>query len=182
MDHELRQATPEEAEALHEIVRRCGVDLRERRLISFWDPPYPLQLFRRAAESGYVFGVYDGGVPVATFTLTDDPPGYYDMTVWAQPDAPAAYASRLAVQPELQGRGLGTWCMRALERVARERGARAVRFDAVDDRPELLTFYDGRGYERRAVLDLTFTDEDRRRFGARDTRVVCFERLLTDAN
>ena len=178
MGYEVRQATPDEADAMHGIVRRCGVDLRERCGISFWDPPYPLRLFRRAAEAGYVYGVHDGDVPVATFTLADAPPGYDDPAVWDDPEATAAYVSRVAVEPALQGRGLGSWCMGAVERVARERGASAVRLDAVADRPELLAFYDRLGYARRATLALTFSDEDRRRYGAKDTRIVCFERVL----
>ncbi|WP_375418332.1 GNAT family N-acetyltransferase [uncultured Hymenobacter sp.] len=54
----------------------------------------------------------------------------------------------LAVQPDLQARGVGKRLLAAAEDHARALGCRTCRMSVLDGRPELLAFYERRGYRR----------------------------------
>jgi GNAT superfamily N-acetyltransferase len=171
----MRKVEPEEIEPLHEILKKCGLDEQARFGLGYWVPPYPLEAMRKSAEERDVYAVYDGDELVATFTTGTQQPSYY-LTIpgvreaWDASGEPALYLSRLAVLPEFQGRGIGTWCIKRMERLARAEGCKAVRFDAYDKHLKLLEYYDRLGYHRRG----TFTFNTKR-YG--ETGMVCFEKL-----
>ena len=54
----------------------------------------------------------------------------------------------LAVQPTRQARGVGKRLLAAAENHARQLGCRVLRMTVLDGRPELLAFYERRGYRR----------------------------------
>jgi len=108
-------------EEAHEVITRCSDHLKENfDLGEYWDPPYPLGLLRRDTEEREVYAARLEDNMVATFTLDTEPPAYFDlddyMAKWENPEAEAIYVFRLAVLPQLQGRGIGTWCMEWIER------------------------------------------------------------------
>lgn len=143
---------PEEVAEVHAIIVACARDLKDRRGLLHWDPPYPLDRLRADAVQRSVYAVREGQRTVATFTVGTAAPRYYDLTVWAAPDARALYVNRLAVWPELQGQGTGRASMALVEELARAAGCEAVRLDASERDPLLLAFYEGAGYERRGAL------------------------------
>ena len=171
----IRKFLPEEVELLHVILDKCGRDMQARFGLGHWIPPYPLELMRKSAEERDVYAVYDGDVLVGTFTIGMQPPPYY-LTIpgvqesWDASGEPVLYGNRLAVLPELQGRGIGTWCMKTMERLAQAQGCKAVRFDAYDKHLSLLEFYDRLGYHRRGTFIF-----NTKLYG--ETGMVCFEKL-----
>jgi GNAT superfamily N-acetyltransferase len=178
MDLRLRKAGPDELEELHEILRKCGQDMKVRLGLGHWDPPHPLDLMRKAAEERDVYAVLNGDQLVATFTVGTQEPAYYRTIpgVWESWDAssePALYGNRLAVLPELQGQGIGTWCMKEIERLALAEGFGAVRLDAYDKHLKLLEWYKRLGYNWRGAF--TFHTK---LYG--ETGMVCFEKLRGD--
>jgi GNAT superfamily N-acetyltransferase len=166
MSYRIRKVGASEVEAVHEILRKCGQDMKVRLGLGHWDPPYPLDLMRRDAEKGGVYTVRHGDRAVGTFTIGTEPFSYYDMTIWEAPGARAMYVSRLAVLPELQGNGIGRWCMGTVEQLARDDGCAAVRLDVYGKHKKLLEFYTRLGYLRRGVVDF------------REAELVCFERVI----
>ncbi|TMF51354.1 MAG: GNAT family N-acetyltransferase [Chloroflexi bacterium] len=175
MNLHIRKVGPDEVEPLHEMLRKCGQNMKARLGLGHWDPPYPLHLFRKSAEERDVYAVLDGNQLVATFTIGTDEPSYYRTIpgVWESWDVsgePALYLNRLAVFPELQGQGIGTWCTQTIEQIALARGCEAVRFDAYDKHLQLLKFYDKLGYRRRGTFIFTT-----KLYG--ETGMVCFEQL-----
>jgi GNAT superfamily N-acetyltransferase len=59
------------------------------------------------------------------------------------------YFGMFAVDPEQQGSGLGKVVLAAAERLAREQWhARAMRMTVIEQRPELIAWYQRRGYRR----------------------------------
>ena len=68
--------------------------------------------------------------------------------VYLEPQSNALYLSTLTVAPEAQARGLGRQLLAAAEAWARELALPAVRLSVLDARPELLAWYERRGYER----------------------------------
>ena len=61
----------------------------------------------------------------------------------------ALYLSKLAILPDRQGRGLGTWCVAQVEALAAAQGCTVIRFDAIAAHSALLRFYERLGYVER---------------------------------
>lgn len=168
MNYQLTIIKPDEVELVHEIISKCGLDLKLKLGLSHWVPPYPIQLIRGDALGGNVYGVSDTGQTIATFTISEQPLEYYNTRLWKHPAQRAVYVSHLAVLPKLQGRGIGKWCMKTIEEMAHGWGCETVRLDAYEKYEKLLEFYDNLGYERREVILHN------------DLRLVCFEKIISD--
>ncbi len=166
MDYQLIKAGPDKVVEVHEILKKCGEDMKLRFGFGHWVPPYPLELLRVDAEEKSVYIVLDGGKNIATVTTGEQPPGYYDISLWEAPDEKAIYMNRLAVLPEFQGRGVGAWCMNKVERAAKETGCAAVRLNTIEKHIKLQHFYEKLGYQRKGGIKF------------RDDKLVCFEKSL----
>lgn len=89
---------------------------------------------RKHILAGAVHALYQNGVLVGTFTLTETPPRGFCMDVF--PKAPRAmYLQRLAVHPDWLERDalVGVCCVRRACEVARERKANVLRAEANPD-------------------------------------------------
>jgi GNAT superfamily N-acetyltransferase len=62
--------------------------------------------------------------------------------------SPRASFGMFAVRPGLQRGGVGSTLLRAAEDLARDRGATAMEMCVIDRRPELIDWYERRGYAR----------------------------------
>ncbi len=166
MSYQIEKIGADEVEAVHDILRECGQDLKLRLGLGHWDPPYPLHLLRKDAEESNVYAVLDGRQTAATFTIGTEAYPYHDITLWTDPTAKPTYVGHLPVLPHLQSKGIGTWCMKTIEDLARDQGSEAIRLDAYRTHAKLLEFYARLGYSRRGVV----------RFRGAD--LVCFEKVI----
>lgn len=153
---QIERVAPGAVEQLHEIIRQCGQDMKQRLGLRHWVPPYPLTDLRQDAVERAVYAVRADGRAVATFTVgTSVPRRNWDGLrsvapgTWIDLDARALYLNRLAVLPELQGTGIGRCCLDTIEGLAREAACATVRLDACAANAGLLQFYHRAGYERR---------------------------------
>jgi GNAT superfamily N-acetyltransferase len=164
----------------YRVIERCGVAMTKDLGLSHWDPPYPISVLLEYAKTYEVYGVYrsssveEDTEPVATFTLgLSNFTKYFHDGLWPSHPIPSkpAYMGKLAVDPTLQSRGLGRWCMQAFESLAREKGANCVRFDAVSTHPFLHKFYTSCGYvETSRVFSLSVHGVP--------LELTCFEKVL----
>lgn len=125
--------------------------MKARLGLGHWVPPYPLELLRKSAQERKIFLVLHDEQIVATFTLGMEAPPYYRTIpglwdAWNPLGETAMYVNRLAVLPEFQGQGIGTWCMREVEDVAHQAGCDAIRLDAYDKHETLVAWYQHLGY------------------------------------
>ncbi|TXK65091.1 GNAT family N-acetyltransferase [Alkalisalibacterium limincola] len=68
------------------------------------------------------------------------------------PEGDAAYFGMFAVNPQLQGRGVGDRLLLEAERIAREElGQATMRMTVIDLRAELIDWYLRRGYRRTGI-------------------------------
>lgn len=76
----------------------------------------------------------------------------------------AGYFGMFSVWPGMQGRGVGKQVLAEAERIARdELGQRRMRMTVIDQRAELIAFYERRGYRRTGEIEpFPYGDE---RFG-----------------
>jgi GNAT superfamily N-acetyltransferase len=166
MSYQLVKIKPEEIEIVHEIISKCGLDLKLKLGLAHWVPPYPIHQLEKDAQERNVYSVWDGADLVATFTIGQQPLVYYDKNIWLHPEKEAIYVSHLAVLPEFQRRGIGSWCMRTIEQMAVIQGITAVRLDGYEKYHKLLKFYDNLGYSRRKVVKY------------QGLRLVCLEKII----
>jgi ribosomal protein S18 acetylase RimI-like enzyme len=104
--------------------------------------------------------------PIATFTLGASARRPYSPQPWLDLSTPALYLNRLAVDPVLQGAGIGGWCLEQIERLARERGVRAVRCDVLSANARLCRLYERFGYVARGERSHS------------QWRFACYERVI----
>jgi GNAT superfamily N-acetyltransferase len=178
MNLSLRKVVPDEVEELHEILRKCGQDMKVRLGLGHWDPPYPLDLMRKSVVERNVFAVLNDDQLVATFTIGTQAPSYYRTIpgvweAWDSSGEPALYANRLAVLPEFQGQGIGTLCMRECERMAVAEGCGAIRLDAYDKHLRLLAWYEKLGYHLRGTFSFHTKLHG-------ETGMACYEKMRSE--
>ena len=146
----LRRATAADAPRLHEIVTAAGRAMAEQGFDNWLSPDVAGRLVEDiATREVYLIADIGGAASVATFTLGATARRPYSPEPWREPAATALYLNRLAVDPALQGGGIGGWCLDQIERLARERGARAIRCDVLSANARLCRLYERFGYEAR---------------------------------
>jgi len=166
MNLRVEKVEADDIEAVHDILVRCGNDLRDTLGLRHWQPPWPLEWMQRDTVEREVYAVYDGDSLVATYTIGDKLPHYYgeDAPI---PKESFVFLNRLAVLPQLQDLGIGSWCMETIEENARTRGHALVVLDAYAGHKKLLDYYRERGYRQvGALADYGW-------------EVICFEKKVT---
>lgn len=62
-------------------------------------------------------------------------------------DRPCLYVGRFAVDPELQGQGLGLHLLKLVEKLALQEGCQCLQLDTAQPAEHLLKFYQGQGFQ-----------------------------------
>ena len=162
----LAKANPDTIFELYQIIVNCGRSMYEKYGLEHWYPFIDIEIFKKMIEKNDIYGVYQNGVAVATFNLSLEPRDYYYSCLWSNPAQPATYLGHLAVDPTVQGNGLGKWCIYQIEEIAKKNGSKAIRFDGLSIHPWLTLFYQKLGYLPRGILK------------PRQWDLLCFEKIL----
>lgn len=150
----LERRGQQDIDDIYELILVCGEDMWRRLGLDHWRPPSPKSVIQTYARERYLYAVLEDNRLVATFTIGTESPEPYPETCWADAAHRAMYLNKLAVHPEVQGNGYGRWCMDQVERLTREHGCHAVRFDALLRNTPLLGFYDRLGYRRCGMMQV----------------------------
>ena len=86
--------------------------------------------------------------PAAVLLVLAPTPGLPRACVYLETQAEVLYLSLLAVAPEAQAHGLGRQLLQAADAHAQAQGCRRIRMSVLAERPELLAWYERRGYRR----------------------------------
>ncbi|MCK6459389.1 MAG: GNAT family N-acetyltransferase [Planctomycetes bacterium] len=126
----------------------------------------PVERTRERALDGECYVAIEDGRLAGTVTLglvdaMADPPEY------GRPGM--AYVTQFAVEPALQGKGLGSRLLRHVEERARELGAREIALDTAEGATHLIRYYEARGY----------SGIGRVRFGGKTYRSIVLGKPLT---
>ena len=133
--------------SLHTLLAACGKEMYEKLKLMHWHPFMDLYKFESLMRGKDLFGVYRNAVAIATFNLSSDPRDYYFDNLWSNPEEKAFYVGQLGTHPQLQGQGIGKWCMQQIERLAYEAECKAIRFDGLSQHPWLKNFYEKLGFQ-----------------------------------
>ena len=133
------------------VVKSCSDWLLGEKKLDHWSKYYTREIIEKKIKKQEVLLVYQGGGVVGTITLDTNPVDYYteeNLSHFSDPSAKAIYVSVVAVNPEVQGRGIASRLMKLADDVAKSRGIDYVRFDCRAEYTDLANFYQKRGYAK----------------------------------
>lgn len=128
------------------ILSACGKAMHEKYGLNHWYPFVDIITFQDMMKGKDLYGVYQNEIAVATFNLSTEPRDYYFDKLWSNPREKAVYLGQLATDPNIQGNGIGKWCMNQIVTIAQDMSSKAIRFDALSAHPWLKDFYENLGY------------------------------------
>jgi GNAT superfamily N-acetyltransferase len=146
----VRLATPDDLEVILGLIDDAADWLRAKNTRQ-WAKPWPNRLERdlrvvRGLMACRTWLVEDDGTPVATVTYRPD--GNHDLWTEHERKDPAVYMSRLVINRDYAGLGVGADLMNwAGARAAQEFGAKVLRIDVWTDNYRLHDYYMSRGFK-----------------------------------
>ena len=118
------------------ILNRCGKDMSNKYGLHHWDNPMikSCVIVFLCLLKNQIYLVLDAGTPVATFQIKE----LND----------ALFFEKLAVVPNVSGKGYGSYCMKLIEKRAIKVGLKKVRMEVYDQSEHAIEFYKHKGYSQ----------------------------------
>jgi GNAT superfamily N-acetyltransferase len=123
-------------------------DLTARFNKGFWSSAATENGVLQAMKQGKVLAATRAGAIVGTLALSTKKPWAIDASHFTRVKTPI-YLTSMAVEPGLQGRGVGREMLAAAEDMARGWPGQSIRLDAFDAEAGAGGFYEKCGYEER---------------------------------
>jgi len=165
----LRRAQLEDIPAIMAIIRRVVPLMRAAGNLQ-WDEAYPnSEVFSRDIEKEQLWVAEIDGSLAGVAAITEDQEPEYARVGW-DITKPAIVVHRVAVDPELRGRGIAEALMQQAEIVAKERSITVLRVDTNTQNAATQKLFPKLGY--------TFSGETELGFRA-GLRFLCYEKRLT---
>lgn len=116
------------------ILYDCGKDMAKNYDLHHWDNSHIKNhiIVALCALKNDVYLIYNGETPAATFQTRKT-----GQTFLFQ---------KLATAPVCSGKGIGSYCLTEIERLAKENGCREVVCEVYDKSERAKSFYEHRGY------------------------------------
>lgn len=117
-----------------DILYECGKDMSKKYNLHHWDNLHIKNhiIVALYALKNDIYLVYRGKTPVATFQ--------------SRKTGQTFLFQKLATAPEFAGGGIGSFCLREIEHLAKENGCREVVCEVYDKSEHAKSFYEHRGY------------------------------------
>jgi ribosomal protein S18 acetylase RimI-like enzyme len=158
----------------YNIIEECGKNMAERLGLNHWNPPdITPEIMCEYAREKRVYGVKIENKEkiIATFIVEQIP--QYDKNHIGNS---ILYFSKLAVLCEYQGQGIGTYCVKEIEKLARQNNCKAVRCDALMEHKRLIkTYHCNLNYD---IVDIITKISKRQK--NQEWKLVLFEKVLIE--
>jgi GNAT superfamily N-acetyltransferase len=136
----LRPGKPDDAAAIAELHNTIAERLTSVSGKGHWSSRHSEQGVRSSMKHAQVFVATRGARVVATFTLATKKPWAIDRSYFTSVKTPL-YLLSMAVDPDVQGRGLGGRCVAEARAIAKRWPADAILLDAYDTPAGAGEFY-----------------------------------------
>lgn len=115
-----------------------------------------------AVRKGEQYICLDHDELLGALILSEDPEGYYEAGAWSAPLNRGEYLviHALAVDPDFNRQGIGSFMVEECISVARRKGYRAIRLDIVPDNLPAARLYEKHGFVYVSTVDLRRNIED----------------------
>ncbi|MBU5294101.1 GNAT family N-acetyltransferase [Anaerosalibacter bizertensis] len=120
---------------VYNLLKKCGQDMYEKDNLLHWLRPYPIESIKEDVKTKYVFIVKEKEYTVATFMLSDM------KSIFFNDDEKFIYLSKFAVLPNMSRTGIGTRCIKYIEKLARKNNFLGIRLDVYDKSEKAIKFY-----------------------------------------
>lgn len=116
------------------ILYKCGKDMAETYGLHHWDNSHVKNwvIVALCSVKNQIYLVFDGKTPVATFQTRKRERSYLFQ--------------KLATAPDFAGKGVGSFCLGEIERLAAEEGCKEVICEVYDKSEHAKAFYEHKGY------------------------------------
>jgi ribosomal protein S18 acetylase RimI-like enzyme len=159
---------PSEATAIYNILDACRTDMLNRG-IQQWDETYPtLGMVEKDIATGGMYSIFKNHSLIGAIVMDEKQSPKYEMVDWNLKEEPILVIHRLAINPDLQGKGLGKSAMELAHQFAAENNYKTIRLDAYKGNVALINFYSKLGYQAVGEIPLEYTAGP----------FVCFERSI----
>lgn len=140
-DNELtcQLAKPEDIPELTSLYKRVISDMDDSR-IGIWDDVYPFCMFQEDIDHKRLFVLLSSDRIIAAFSLCNTTEGE-EMVNWNIPASRYLYLDRLAVNPDMKGKGIGSAAVQEAERQAKAMKAEVLRLFVVDYNRPAVSLY-----------------------------------------
>lgn len=116
------------------ILYKCGKDMAAKYDLHHWDNSHVKNwiIVALCAMKNQIYLVYDNKIPVATFQARKINQSYLFQ--------------KLATSPEFSGKGIGTFCLNEIERLAESENCKEIICEVYDRSEHAKMFYKHKGY------------------------------------
>ena len=166
----IRKAVSQDIPHIKKITEACARHMIAQGIFQ-WNENYPdLAVLTKDVKEGtvYVVEMQEKIIGCVMFSMVMD--NFYKDIAWLTPNAKQLYVHRLAVHPEVQGKGIARSLMDFGEQLARENECLSVRLDTFSKNPRNNRFYKARKYQH--VGEVFFDQKSPHPF-------YCYEKVLT---
>ena len=135
---------------VYNLIKECSIWMSKQKM-NHWINAYPKNIIQKMISYKDVYLILLNDTPVGTITTSDIPHSYYieeDKKYWEESNSKKViYLSGLAVLPEYHNKGIASRLIEYIEKIAKSKGIKYIRFDAVGYYKKLIKFYTNRGYK-----------------------------------
>lgn len=166
--NEIRRAKQDELGEIMELISKC-VQVMQADGSDQWDANYPnKEIIEQDIQQGTLYVCVEDHVIAGILVLDENESEEYKTIQWVQNQGPHLIMHRLAVHPEVQGKGIARKLIAFAEDYARANGYTSIRLDTYAKNARALQIYPRLGYEHRGEV----------RFPNRTANFPVFEKVL----
>lgn len=148
---DMRQAKPRELPLITLIYKRAIDEMLSRKIYQ-WDQIYPNARFlKKSMEKGELYVFTRKQDVVGSVVLNSVESDEWAFIPWKY-SPPALVIHALAIDPSVQGQGLGSLALAWIERFASENKYRSIRLDLFPGNKAAQRLYSHNGYEYRGEV------------------------------
>jgi GNAT superfamily N-acetyltransferase len=152
--HEFQRITPGEEEEVYALIHESAQELLEKYGVSPW-LQFTREHFAATVRNKKVWVLRADGALAGTCTTEVQNERFGEKMLWKNPDERALYPSKMAVSPQMRGKGVVPRCFQWFDEQARVEGCTVVRFLAVTAHTRIVKMYEARYGEKRGTQPCT---------------------------
>ncbi|MDQ0194537.1 GNAT family N-acetyltransferase [Paenibacillus wynnii] len=153
MTSAIRAGRQDEIEQIMELITRC-VQVMQNSGSDQWDESYPnREVIKEDLEHGTLYVCEVEGAIAGIIVLDENQAEEYSAIHWVQNQGPHLSMHRLAVHPEVQGKGIARRLIAFAEDHALRSGYTSIRLDTYAKNASALKLYNSLEYDLRGEVN-----------------------------
>ncbi|WNS43383.1 GNAT family N-acetyltransferase [Paenibacillus sp. MMS20-IR301] len=150
--NEIRRGRQKETGEIMNLISKC-VQVMQAGGSDQWDEHYPnREVITEDINKGTLFVLAEGEAIAGIIVLDENQAQQYGAIEWKEQQGPQLIMHRLAVHPEIQGKGIARRLIAFAEEFARSGGYSSIRLDTYAKNSRALKLYPALGYAQRGEI------------------------------